>query len=67
MDASSDRDEAGTPETETPKAVNMMTGKGYELMPCPVVIDSGASEHVMPKHWCPQAALGKGESADDSE
>ena len=58
LDATSDK-ESDVPEGGPVKA---MTGKDYELMPAPVIMDSGASEHVMPLHWCPQAELEKGSS-----
>ena len=29
----------------------------FDTMPYPIIIDSGAAESVMPKSWCPQAAL----------
>ena len=58
LDATSDK-ESDVPEGGPVKA---MTGKDYELMPAPVIMDSGASEHVMPLNWCPQAELEKGSS-----
>ena len=32
----------------------------YTTMPYPVIIDSGAAESVLPRHWCPQAKLRNG-------
>ena len=29
-----------------------MTGQKWEALPCPVVVDSGASASVMPEDWC---------------
>ena len=47
-------------------AVSRSTGEWYsdewyESLPYPVIIDSGAAESVLPRDWCPQAALLKGE------
>ena len=37
-------------------AINVMGNTdGYEKMPYPIIVDSGAAESVMPIDWCPQA------------
>jgi uncharacterized Zn finger protein (UPF0148 family) len=43
-------------------AMNQQFREWYESLPYPIIIDSGAAESVLPKDWCPQAALLKGES-----
>ena len=43
-------------------AMNSQFRQWYESLPYPIIIDSGAAESVLPKDWCPQAALLKGES-----
>ena len=37
-------------------------GQWYESLPYPVIIDSVAAESVLPKDWCPQASVRKGEA-----
>ena len=32
----------------------------FERLPCPMIVDSGAAENVLPVGWCPQAELVKG-------
>ena len=36
-------------------------GGEYATLPYPIVIDSGVAESVLPKHWCPQPALRRGQ------
>ena len=38
---------------ECDKLVCNTTGQKWEALPCPVVVDSGASASVMPADWCP--------------
>ena len=62
-DASSDKESEGTETMPREcESANVMTGKNYELVRAPVTMGSGASEHVMPLHRCPQAELEKGSS-----
>jgi hypothetical protein len=32
----------------------------YATLPYPIIVDSGAAESVLPRHWCPQAKLKNG-------
>ena len=46
-------DDDESDEGEGDKLVCNMTGQKWEALPCPVVVDSGASASVMPEEWCP--------------
>ena len=40
--------------------MNGVHNDAYELMPYPIIIDSGAAGSVLPIGWCPQAQTTKG-------
>ena len=61
-------DSSGSEDEEVQRAVSkkkekrkelmaMATSEEYSKLPYPIIIDSGAAESVLPRDWCPQAAL----------
>ena len=34
-----------------------MTGEGWEQLPFPIIVDSGACTSVMPTSWCPHVPI----------
>ena len=38
----------------------MAESEEYTRLPYPIIIDSGAAESVLPRDWCPQAAIEDG-------
>jgi len=51
----------GEPDDKPVKAhVASVNAAGYEKLPYPIIIDSGAAESVMPPGWCQAAELVKG-------
>ena len=64
-DAESDNTDGEPFKTEVKELMDMINGfrkQEFETMPCPVIVDSGAADNVLPEGWCPQAVVMKGRS-----
>ena len=60
-------DDEDSDDGEGGKSVCNMTGNGWEALPFPIVVDSGASASVMPQDWCPHVPTTQTKESEQGE